>query len=495
MLPTIFGGIVVALGIWCQFGSYARAVIVTFGLVVFGAASAVDLPALGGASITPANFFLVFFVGRLISMPGGLRAIVAEIAPRRPLFILLMLVGWILMTAPLLPRLFDNATYVFSLSRSSDSGGDMSLLHPTSGNFSQAIYAVGGLLAAAVTAAFMRKGGGFAVVVSGLVLATTVHLVCAVLDLVTSATHTGFILDAIHTGGYAFLTEDELGGLKRISGSFSEASAFATFSLTLLAVNFSLFVSGVRPWCTGISSLLLTGFIVLATSSAGYVGLAAFYGLFVCYAVVVAACFGRQRALAIAVCAGLAVVFFCGLAFLLFPGAGNIVQTVIVDSLVTKSTSISAIERGSWNTQAWQVFLDTYGAGAGIGATRGSNYALVLLSNLGFVGFILFTLLLLRLTAGRLAPSLSDQDAAIVWAVRIGMLATLIPSLLAGTVYDLGTLFYCLVGIASAGATGKSAMLARETLRPRVAHRGTNRRRASASDLTGEPLTFARLRT
>lgn len=455
MQITIFGLLVALIGVWCQFGAFPRTVVVMFGLVVFGAASALDLPAIGGASVTPANFFLLFYLLRLVSMRRGATTLLAEIAANRPLFIFFLLVVWIFGSAFLLPRLFDGATNVFSLSRTLDVSGTTPL-HPTSGNLSQAVYAIGGFLVACATCAYARKPGGGAAVLSALVFVTTLHLLFAGLDLVTAATHTGFILDVIHTASYAFLTEDELGGLKRLSGSFSEASAFATFSLTLLAVNFTLYVNKVRPRFTGMASLLLTCVTVLSTSSAGYAGLAVFYGVFLLYAATIGFLTKRKRIIFVALGSlGMALMLVSSV-ILFLPAIADVAETVITESLLAKGTTDSAVERGSWNAQAWQVFLDTDGLGAGIGATRGSNYALVLLSNLGVIGLGLFVLLLLRLTLSRTAPGLVAEERATVWAARIGMLTTLVPSLLVGTVYDLGTLFYCLAGIAASGSATRA---------------------------------------
>ncbi len=452
MKPTIFGGILLVIGIWCQFGAYRRTLIVMFALVVFGAASAVDLPALGGASITPANFFLIFLLLRLVSMRGGTGALVAEVEPRRPLFAFLLLIVWIIGSAMLLPRLFDGATNVFSLSRSLDNDGDTTPLHPTSGNLSQAVYAVGGFLVACAVSAFARKPGGYGAVLTAIILVTSLDIGFAVLDIVTSATHTSFLLDPIHTASYAFLTDDELGGLKRISGSFTEASGFASFSLTVMAINFTLFVLRVRPRFTGTASLVLTALIVLSTSSAGYAGLGVFYGAFLVCALVAGIVFRRKRALALAFGTAGAGTLIVGLVFLFVPPIVKVATSVVNDSLLNKAQTDSGVERGSWNTQAWQVFTDTHWLGAGIGATRGSNYFLVLLSNLGAIGFVLFLALLARVTLARLSPALIPQERAIVWAARVGVLTALIPAALVGTVYDLGTLFYALIGVAASGA-------------------------------------------
>jgi hypothetical protein len=453
MSLTIFGIFVAAIGIWCQFGSYQRTVVAMFGLVVLGAASALDLPALGGASVTPANFFLLFYLLRLLSMRGGTSALIAEVGPRRPLFIFFLLVLWIMASAMLMPRLFDGATWVFSLSRAADNdGGGTVPLHPTSGNLSQAVYAAGGFMVACATCAYARRTGGYRALLSAIVLVTSLHLGFAIVDVVTSATHTGFILDLVHTASYAFLTDDELGGLKRISGSFSEASAFASFSLTLLAVNVSLFVSGIRPRFTGTASALLAIFIVLSTSSAGYAGLGVFYAVFLAYAVFAGLVQGKRRVVTIAVLATGGAVLVISLVILFIPAIANVAEKVISESLLNKGTTDSAVERGSWNTQALQVFHDTHWLGGGIGSTRGSNYLLVLLSNLGAIGFGLFVILMLRVTLCRLSPLMPKEDRAVVRAAQMGLLTTMIPSILVGTVYDLGTLFYALMGIAASSA-------------------------------------------
>lgn len=451
MVPTLTGLIVIVLGVWCQFGDYRRILLSVMVLTLFEASNAADLVALGGSSVTPAKLFLVFFVLRLVSMHDGFNALIAELSPRRVMFLYLVLLIWVVGSAALLPRLFEEMTQVYSLARSDIEIGAIPL-HPSSGNITQAVYAIGSFVIALGVCMLARKEGAYATILTGFMVITGLDIFLALADLATSATHTEFLMDAIHTGAYTFLTSDESGGLKRISGSFSEASAFATFSLELLAINFSLFLSRVRPRLTAGYSLVLAVLLFLSTSSTAYVGLAVLGAAFAVSAVWALLAHGSARPLKV-LAASAAVGLFVGcLAFLVVPSLTLAIWDLLDVSLFQKGQTDSAIERGELNTQAAKIFFDTYGLGAGVGSTRASNFVLVLASNLGVIGLALFAVLMLALAFLRPRPDLGAADAKIVRAARVGMLASLVPATLIGTIFDLGPLFYILVGIVASSA-------------------------------------------
>lgn len=451
MVPTLTGLIVIALGVWCQFGDYRRILLSLMVLTLFEASNAADLVALGGSSVTPSKLFLAFFVLRLVSMHNGFSALAAELSPRRVLFLYLVLLIWVVCSAVLLPRLFEEMTQVFSLARSDIDIGAIPL-HPSSGNITQAVYAIGSFVIALGVCVLARKQGACATILTGFLVITGLDIFLALADLATSATHTEFLMDAIHTGAYTFLTSDESGGLKRISGSFSEASAFATFSLELLAINFSLFLSRVRPRLTAGYSLVLAVLLFLSTSSTAYVGLAVLGAAFAVSAVWALLAHGSARPLKI-LAASAAVGLFVGcLAFLVVPSLTMAVWNLLDVSLFQKGQTESALERGELNTQAAQIFFDTYGLGAGVGSTRASNFILVLASNLGVIGVVLFAALMLALAFLRPRADLGADDRSIIRAARVGMLASLVPATLIGTIFDLGPLFYILVGIVASSA-------------------------------------------
>ena len=451
MIPTATGLIVIVLGIWCQFGSFRRALFSTVLLTILEAADAADLPALGGASITPAKLFMLFLVLRVVSLRGGFGLLLAELSPRRVLFIYLLLLLWAVPSAILLPRLFQGAVKVFSLERSVIDDGPVAL-RPSSGNITQTVNALGSLATATLVSTLSRRPGGYATLLSALMALTGLNIAFAVVDLLTAATHTGFLLDVVHTGAYAFLTDDEAGGLKRISGSFSETSSFSTFSLELLAVNLALFVLHVRPRLTGFYSFALVAFLLLSTSTTAYVGLAIFGLAFATYAGWTMLVSGNARALKLLVLLGLAGTLLVCSVVVLAPGFAAAAWNIIDVSVLQKGQTDSAVERGSFNILAGQVFLQTYGLGVGLGSTRTSNYIYLLASNLGVVGLVLFAALILALAFVRTRADLPPTDRALVAAARVGVLGSLVPATLIATIFDLGPLFYVLVGITASGA-------------------------------------------
>ena len=74
----------------------------------------------------------------------------------------------------------------------------------------------------------------------------------------------------------------------------------------------------------------------------------------------------------------------------------------VIDSTVGgKVHSRSGIERATWNWQAWSNFVDTYDLGVGLGSARASSFPLVVLSNRGLPGGLMFSAFLWRLVRRR----------------------------------------------------------------------------------------------
>jgi hypothetical protein len=143
------------------------------------------------------------------------------------------------------------------------------------------------------------------------------------------------------------------------------------------------------------------------------------------------------------------------------------VATFIDQTVLSKLESESGQERGTWNQTAWTNFLETYGLGTGLGSARASSFVLVVLSNVGVLGAVLFGGFLWSVL--RLSPRTTEVG----FASRHAIAAYLIGASVSGTVFDLGALFYAFAALAAADSHWPQRIV-------------TNRNEATATLTTGD---------
>lgn len=447
MQPTPFAAIVLLAGLFCKGDRLLRAFMLS---CLFGASAAIALPALGGAPLTPAVMLLPFLCVRTASERGA-SACLAPLAFPQAGFWLLLLVIWGVFSAAFLPRFFAGDTLLFGTDRTQMSGIRLLPLQPLSTNLTQSAYAIAGLAAFVCVRALLDVEGRSAKLRDAVLMLAALDVAAGVLNL--AELHLGLpsLLQHVRNAGYAILVGGEVGGLQRVSGTFPEASAFAAFSLPLLAFTASLWRDGVRPRYSGTLSLGLLLLLLMSTSSTAYAGLAG-YGLLIALG-------GGLRLLrrgemprlgTLSLLVWLLAVGAC-LLLLLRPDLVVRIVDFFGVTLVRKLESSSGLERGSWNLQAWYNFVDVYGIGTGLGSARASSYPLVLLSNVGVLGSALFLAFVLRLfldaqATGDVAP----DEAATARAARRAVLAALIAATISAVVFDLGLAFYAFAAAAAA---------------------------------------------
>lgn len=424
---------------------------------VFGAAAAFSIPGLGGASVLVPSLFLVFFAARLFAAYGE-GPFLAALAPWRPGFFLLLLTAFGIFTAIFFPRLFQGMTETMTVERSIGARSLIALvpLRASSNNITQSVYAAGGLVCFIATFAFFRRQSIPATFINGILIVASVNLGFALADIITHFTHTDFLLNFVRTANYALLTNAEKGGLKRISGTFPEASAFADFTLVLFAVVTSLWLGGIRSQITGILAGLLLVALVLSTSATALVGLAAVLPILSLQSFLASRRepgAGRP-VLIVSILASMPLVIFFVL--IVMPDLAHNLHDFLDEMLFSKADSQSGRERFMWNAMAYQAFIDTNGFGAGLGSARASSFGLVLLSNIGVFGALLFAIFVVRLLMADIGGlhSPSRETSAVVRAGKAGIITVLISAATSGTVYDLGLMFYVLAGGISAFSVG-----------------------------------------
>ncbi|MGC4089029.1 MAG: hypothetical protein QM756_14230 [Polyangiaceae bacterium] len=449
MIPTLFGALVVLGGLLTRGGA---ALSLGLLLCLFGAAAAVSLPALGGATLTPAVVFLPFLLWRALS----------ERAERGPLrranpasFWLVLLAAWGALSATLLPRLLAGRMQILTVDRSGGATAASLLpLTPVSGNITQTGYALGGALTFVAARRLLQRDGRLLQFRDAALWLCALNCAAAVWSLLEFHLGLPSLLSWVRTANYAIFDSYEEAGLMRIQGTFSESSAFAAFTLPLFAFSLRLWLGRVGSRLSGTLALCSLLLLLLSTSTTAYAAL----GLYL--AGWAAALLGRFYLSGGVPRAGdllgwsLGIATALGVSSLLWPQLFGRVAEFAQMTVLSKMQSSSGVERNAWNQQAWSNFVDTFGLGVGLGSARASGFALVLLSNVGVVGTLLF-LGFWRSVWRSAEPGAwreGSPEGCICLAARQATLAALTAALVSAAVFDLGIAFYVFAAAASVGA-------------------------------------------
>jgi hypothetical protein len=319
-----------------------------------------------------------------------------------------------------------------------------------SSNFTQAVYMTGDLVCFMITVAIASTRPGFVAITGALIAYAAVNVVLALLDVATYSTGTQAILEFMRNAQYTLHNEEEVSGLKRIVGSFPEASAFARATLGALGFTGTLFLCGYRPALTGILALASLALVVLSTSSTGLAGTLPVLLILYATALMRGGFHPAKRPYGSAaiMCAPLLVAALV-LAVLIDDKASEIIRNYFDLLIFNKSGSDSGIARGAWNGYGLRNFLDSYGLGVGLGTVRTSSLPFALLSNVGVPGTLFYLMFIATAFFGRRgAPRTFPSDVRL--AARNACLGLMIGDCFAAPTVEQGLIFYALAGLASA---------------------------------------------
>ncbi|KPF41894.1 hypothetical protein ACSV9I_08745 [Rhizobium sp. G187] len=451
MSLEIIGLLTILLGaVGVYLGPRWSAAILAMSLL-FGAAAAIQLPALGGNSVQPSHLLLLFLFISVAVRPAHLHASLASLAHPGPGYWFAAYIMFSVATAYFLPRIFADASLVYSSARGANSMMSTlaSPLRPGSSNFTQSVYLLADLACFAIVAALARNGHARFLTHAVIATAATCCLF-ALLDVTTYYAGVPQALDVIRNANYTMHTTDTFAGFKRIVGSFPEASSFGAIALSLFVFTLILWLErypvrwlGPITCVTGIS-------LLLCTSTTAYAAGAVMTAVCVLFCLV-RVWRGRARTSHATFLLLFVLVLPCLLlGLMLMPAIWQMITDVGVEAFSNKLGSQSGEERTAWNTLALISFLDTVGMGAGLGSVRASSFVVALLSNVGIIGTLLFLLFLYRLLrATRRLDSKHSYDFAIGMAALMSSLSQIVAAALAGTSTDLGLLFSLIAGLAA----------------------------------------------
>jgi hypothetical protein len=418
---------------------------------LLGSCAVLFLTAIGGAPIQPAHLMLGFVTLAMFAQPGIPGQMWSALAFPREGFWLLMTALFGAMGAILFPRIFAGAAYVSAIGAGDGDGSALLIpLGPTTGNLTQSVYFFGDVVYFLVCYVFARTRQGFDVLAHSYFIYCVLNIVFAFVDLATFWTNTSFLLDFMRNTTYTMHDDTVVNGLKRIVGSFTEASSFGSVTLGTFAFSFRLWLGGVRPALTLSVALISLVLLILCTATTAYAALPLMLALLYCTSL------WRlirgpvpKTVMAFLLFAPLLFIVISG-AIMLIPAIGDQVRAIADIMLFNKASSQSAAERGTWNQAALDTFFATYGLGGGIGSVRASSFLLAVIGNLGVIGGLTYSLFLAMILLKRSARPLDWYVREVRAAARTTCLANIVTNSISGSLIDLGLSFFMLAALACA---------------------------------------------
>jgi hypothetical protein len=389
MMPTIFGGIVIAIGaVLLAYGSILTMLCFVLCASMFGGSAALVLSAMGGSTIPPGNFALIFLV---------LRCMLAWLVhdPRLPEAFTanrVLIVFWLysVLGALLLPRVFAHAIDVTPLRPElSFYLYAASPLQFSSQNVTVSVYMTGTLLAAICAyLAGTRPGAGPVIARLGSAIAA-IHAVLGILSLPFGQT----VFFTFFRNGFYAQVDQAIDGVGRINGIWAEPATYAAYGVIWFIFTAELWLRGVDRRWTGTGLLLITSALILSTSTTAYVGIGA-YGVVLVGRQIVA-----QRTISITNMMWLMGAFLIAVALGLTVLIASPTITAHVDRVLTmtvanKLDSSSGLQRAFWAKQGIDAFLVSAGLGIGPGSFRSSSLLAAIMGSTGIIGTSAFLIYL-----------------------------------------------------------------------------------------------------
>lgn len=445
------GLLTLAVGLICLLRGSGPTVIAFSIFPVLGGAAALLF---GSTGIQPGHLFLGFLLLSTLWLHGNATSTLDRALRSQPFIWLGLLVVYGVLVGYFAPRLLEGTMDVIPIGAQAAAGSDGKMpLAPVSGNFTQAVYLFADLVTFGLILSVASTPQGFRHVTIGVMAFGAANVLFGVADLVSPGTPLVDLFPYIRNASYTFHADEMVAGMRRIIGSWPEASAFAGASMAVLGFCGTLWICGRHSAVSGLLFVLSCILIVRSTSSGGIAALPAC--LAILYLTSLFRCggsTGTRASLAVVMAFPIAALLFVFLLILNSDFYQQVYDFIDI-TILSKPTSLSAIERGTWNASGISNFFDSYGFGVGLGTVRTSSFAVALLSNVGVPGtlfFLFFLLTAILLPRGK--PRTYEADVGL--AARNGCLCLIIGALISGSTVDLGLIFFIMAGLRSANPVG-----------------------------------------
>ncbi|WFL75958.1 glycoside hydrolase [Altererythrobacter arenosus] len=395
---TFVGIILIVVGTYVVLlGSVRTAIVFLVVSALFDGSAAISLPSLGGSSIPPVQFALLFTTLRILAPKGGYLGLLPTAIIENKWIVLFAIYG--IASAYLAPRMFAGAIDVFPMHADRRLGlyGTVPL-RPTAQNLTAGFYMVGALLLAISSYIFCRIPRGGKTLANVLMIACWIHIVTGLSDLALRGTPFEEVLSVFRNGGYVLL-DHSASGFVRIRGVLPEASTYAGIGFALFVANMELWYRSIQTRATGLAAAVMALVLVISTSSTAYVALLV-YGVFFVLRGILFPTVAPPGKILLAAYSAAGIFFLVCILMAVVPELPFAVYELVVDMTVGKPTSDSGQQRLFWAMQGWDGFLVSYGLGIGAGSFRSSSIFMAILGSMGFVGVITFATYLVTVFQG-----------------------------------------------------------------------------------------------
>jgi hypothetical protein len=384
MTPTIFGFLIIAAALFFMRASITAMLGLVLVSSLLGAASAVNLPGLGGANITPASLALLFLVLRILLSPAGGFPIVAGAFQQNIALAFFCIYG--AATAFIFPSLFYHTINVPQLRAIGGGIFGTAPVEFSSQNITTSVYLLGtflGFLSAYIACSLERRSDSLLRTVS---LVSWLHIGFGILDIVLSKIGQHDLLDFFRNASYSQLNQD-IGGIQRVAGIFPEASAYASFGFAFLVVNVELWMRGERQRLTGFTALTMLIMLLLTTSSTAYVSIAIYAALLVLRMLFTPMHLPFAKKLNL-VTIGLVAITILLVLEVFMPAMSALMFDILQQMTFQKLHSVSGIQRTFWAHKGWEAFWSSNWIGIGAGSFRSSGLLSSVAGSLGVLGLL-----------------------------------------------------------------------------------------------------------
>jgi hypothetical protein len=268
--------------------------------------------------------------------------------------------------------------------------GALTPLAPTSSNITQACYMFVSwvfTLALAADLAINKLSAAVDEFARAILAALTIMCITGFIDILGGKA----LLEPFRNGSYALAGYTFLGGLGRITGTFSEASAYGAAAVTISTMAYFL--------RSGIHSSILRLYVAPVAIGFGYALAAAstsstaYAGLLVSFVVVIASphfatATDKRQWFTMLLVSTILLTIGCSVLILIVPDFFSIPLHVLDEAILKKNQTSSYVERNSWTAVGYAVFWKSFGLGTGPGSIRVSSWAAAVASNVGLVGIV-----------------------------------------------------------------------------------------------------------